>query len=320
MAEMDAVEKEKTSGERKARDGAELPPGSPFGGKIGVIGGMGEMGRLFAGFFRDRGYEVEVADVGVGRSNEEVVRDSDIVLFAVPLHLTEQIIGGLIPCTRPGQLLMDLTSLKAGPVREMLRSPASVVGLHPMFGGRTSSFVGQTIAACPARIDPSAWKQLRGLFAGAGLRVKECSPEEHDRMMSFIQVLFHMTTMLIGRLLRETGVNIDDTLEFTSPSYRIEMSLLGRIFAQNGSLYSAITMMNPNTRDLIEMFRSGLDAYEKWYDTKDLDAFVSDFDLSARHLGDFCRRAFGESSAILDFAVKWAAEREARGNDRESQS
>ncbi len=303
--------------EQDAQGGPKFPPVPPFGGRIGLIGGRGEMGRLFADFFRKHGYSVEVSGAAGGRGNEDVVRNCDIVIFSVPLHKTESIIRELIPHTRPDQLLMDLTSLKTGPIREMLQSPASVVGLHPMFGGRISSMDGQTMAACPVRIAPSAWEHLRGLFTGAGIRVKECSPEEHDRMMSIIQVLFHMTTMLIGRLLRDMGVNIEDTLDFTSPVYRIEMSLLGRIFAQKGALYSAITMMNPNTRDLIEMFRSGLDAYEKWYETGDLDAFVSDFNLSAGHLGDFCGRAYAESSAILDFSVKRASERERLGGKEE---
>ncbi len=278
------------------------------GARLGVIGGLGEMGGMFAQFFRNQGYVVEVADRATEVTNEEVIQTSDVVVFAVPLHETEAIIRELAPLARPDQLLMDLTSLKTGPVREMLCSRASVVGLHPMFGGRTSSFVGQTMVACPARIDGEDWTRLRGLFTGAGMRVKESAPEEHDRMMSIIQVLFHMTTMLTGRILRDLDVNIEETLEYTSPSYRIEMSLLGRIFAQNGLLYSAITQMNPYTKELIEKFRSGLNLYEEWCDAKDLNAFVSDFERSAEHLGDFCRQAYRESSAILNLAVQSASQ------------
>ena len=201
--------------------------------KVGIIGGRGEMGRLFAGFFSSHGFPVNIADLDTPVTPERAVRESDIIVFAVPLHKTVEIIGNLVPHTRPGQLLMDLTSLKAAPVKEMLRSPACVVGLHPMFGGRISSFSGQTLAACPVRIGEQQWQWLRGLFVREGIRVKECSPDEHDRMMSIIQVLFHLTTMLIGRTLRKLDINIEETMNYTSPSYRIEMNLVGRIFAQN---------------------------------------------------------------------------------------
>lgn len=262
------------------------------------------MGRLFAGFFRDQGCRVVVSDRSTEFSNEEVIRDSDLVIFAVPLHETVAILRETVPFTRPGQILMDLTSLKTAPVREMLQSPASVVGLHPMFGGRIASFAGQTLVACPVRISNEQWFALRGVFTEAGIRVRECSPEEHDRMMSIIQVLFHMTTMLTGRVLRDLGVDIAETMEYTSPSYRLEINLLGRIFAQNSALYSAITQMNPHTMEIIRLFREGLDRYASWVAEEDLKSFIDDFEKSARHLGDFCRDAYRESSMILDYTVK----------------
>lgn len=271
---------------------------------MAVIGGHGEMGRLFSNFFHDSGYEIIISDKDTEQTNEEVVRNADIVLFSVPLHETVSIIREVIPHIRPDQLLMDLTSLKSAPVREMLRSPASVVGLHPMFGGRISTFSGQTLVACPVRIGPSDWAALRALFTGRGIRVKECAPEEHDRMMSIIQVLFHMTTMLTGRVLRNLGVNIAETLDYTSPSYRLEINLLGRIFAQNGALYSAITQMNPHTREILRLLRESLEQYQTWYDDEDLDSFVRDFEKSTKHLGDFCLQAYRESSTILDFSVR----------------
>ncbi|GKT08946.1 prephenate dehydrogenase/arogenate dehydrogenase family protein [Desulforhabdus sp. TSK] len=276
------------------------------GSRMGVIGGLGEMGRLFGKFFQEMGYRVTAADLSAERTNREVVEESDVILFAVPLHKTVAVIRELVPFTRPGQLLMDLTSLKTLPIAEMLRSPAAVVGLHPMFGGRISSFRGQTLVACPVRIERADWSLLRRLFVDRGVKVKEASPEEHDRMMSIIQVLFHMTTMLTGRVLRDYGVDIAETMEYTSPSYRLEMNLLGRIFAQSGVLYSAITQMNPYTKDILGLLREGLDRYEEWYDRQDLNAFVEDFKRSAAHLGEFSRQAYQESSAILDFTVRLA--------------
>lgn len=274
------------------------------GAAVGIIGGHGEMGRLFAGFFADKGYTVHVADLGTELSGRDVVALSEVVLFAVPLHQSVSIIGELIPYTRPGQLLLDVTSLKTLPVQEMLRSEASVVGLHPMFGGRIATLSGQTLVACPVRVAGEDWRGLRDLFTSAGILVKESSPEEHDRMMSIIQVLFHMTTMLTGRVLRELNVDIAETLHYTSPSYRLEINLIGRMFAQSPALYSAITQMNPYTGDLLNLLRSGLDAYEQWYRNGDLTAFVEDFQRSAEHLGSFCAGAYEESSAFLDWIVR----------------
>ncbi len=270
---------------------------------VGVIGGLGEMGKLFSKFFSSHGFQVKVADVETPLTPEQVAGESDIVVFAVPLHKSVEIIGKLVPYTRRGQLLMDLTSLKEATVREMLKSPACVVGLHPMFGGRVSSFSGQTVAACPVRIGREQWQWLRGLFTARGIRIKECRPDEHDRMMSIIQVLFHLTTMIVGRTLRKLDIDINESMDYTSPSYRIEMNLVGRIFAQNPELYAAITQMNPNSEAIFSTLKEGLEAYEQFYRAGNLQEFINDFEQSARHLGDFCVNAYRESSEILDFSV-----------------
>lgn len=273
---------------------------------VAIIGGMGEMGRLFSNFFTGLGFEVRAADLETSLTPAQAIQENDIVIFSVPLHETVAIIRKLIPHVRPGQLIMDLTSLKTAPVREMLASPASVVGLHPMFGGRTSNISGQTLAACPARIAPADWAWLRGLFTSRGIRVKECTPEEHDKMMSIIQVLFHLTTMLIGRTLRKLDIDIGETMEYTSPSYRIEMNLVGRIFAQNPELYAAITQLNPHSAGIFSELKAGLEVYEEFYREGNLDAFMKDFERSSQHLGNFCKSAFSESSEILDFSVQLA--------------
>ncbi|MGC9966922.1 MAG: prephenate dehydrogenase/arogenate dehydrogenase family protein [Syntrophobacteraceae bacterium] len=279
---------------------------------VGIIGGLGEMGRLFTKFFGSHGLKVNVADVDTPLTPEQVVSESDIVVFAVPLHKTVEIIRKLVPHTRQGQLLMDLTSLKEAPLREMLKSGGCVVGLHPMFGGRISSFSGQTLAACPVRIGLAEWQWLRGLFTASGIRVKECSPDEHDRMMSIIQVLFHLTTMVVGRALRKLDINIDETMDYTSPSYRIEMNLTGRIFAQNPELYAAITQMNPNSEAIFAALKDGLEVYEQFYRSGNLKEFIEDFEQSARHLGDFCANAYRESSEILDFSVELANRKDSK--------
>lgn len=276
------------------------------GATVGVIGGLGEMGRLFATFFQSLGYHIAIADLGGGKNSREVLTASNIVLFCVPLHKTVAVIEELIPHVREDQLLMDVTSLKVPPLQQMLRSPASVVGLHPMFGGRITSFEGQTLVACPVRIKPRDWHFVRSLFVGKGMRVKECSPQQHDRMMSIIQVLFHLTSMLIGRILRDLSVDIAETMDYTSPSYRLEINLLGRMFAQNGALYSAISQMNPYTGDIIGLLKEGLACYEQWYTAEDLEAFIRDFEQSAHYLGDFCRQAYRESSALLEFGTQLA--------------
>lgn len=275
-----------------------IPPYS----RVGIIGGKGEMGRLFRRFFEKRGYFVEIADLDTPKTSREVIKESDIVVFSVPLHLTVEIIEKHVELLREDQLVMDLSSLKVEPVRAMLKGKSSVVGLHPMFGGSISSFSGQTIIACPVRVDVTKWERVRSEFENEGIIVKECSPEKHDELMVIIQVLFHLTTMIQGRVMRELGVDIEETLEYTSPVYRMEISLLGRMFAQNGWLYGAISQMNPHTPKIIALIQKILAEYNDWLQSKNLAAMAKDFADTSAHLGSFCKRAYEESSKLMELS------------------
>jgi prephenate dehydrogenase len=281
----------------KASDNnAWFPPNA----RLGIIGGKGEMGQLFQRFFEKRGYHVEIADLDTPKTAREVIESSNVVVFSVPLHLTLKVIEEHVNHLTDDHLVMDLSSLKVEPIQAMLKSRASVVGLHPMFGGKISTFAGQTIIACPVRVDPSIWERLKLEFEAEGMVVRECSPERHDELMAIIQVLFHLSTMIQGRVIRELGIDIEETLKHTSPVYRMEISILGRMFAQSGWLYGAISQMNPYTPRIVTLMQEILGEYSQWLKNKDLQAFVDDFDRTKDHLGTFCARAYEESSQLLE--------------------
>ena len=89
-------------------------------------------------------------------------------------------------------LLMDLTSLKAGPVRAMLEASASeVIGLHPLFGPGVPSLEGQNIVLCRAR--GTRWLPwVRDIFGRKNANLIEATPERHDEVMAVVQALNHI--------------------------------------------------------------------------------------------------------------------------------
>ena len=270
---------------------------------LGIVGGKGEMGRFFARFFRNKGFRVEVSDLGTPLTNRELIEISDIIIFSVPLHLAETIIEENVRYARPEQLLMDVSSLKEKPVKAMLKSGASVIGLHPMFGPQVPSVKGQTIIACPARVNDEVKREIYGLFNSSGARIKETSPEEHDKMMSIIQVLIHFSTIIMGRTLREMGVNIEESLDYTSPIYRLEMNFIGRLFAQDPALYGAIGMLNPHSEQVLGKLHESFTSYMDILKTKNLEEFIKDFKKTASFFGPYSPQAMKESGAILDFLI-----------------
>ena len=129
-----------------------------------------------------------------------------VVIVAVPIAATLDVIRTVGPHLPEDALLMDLTSLKEEPVRVMVEATAAeVVGCHPLFGPDCPSLAGQNIVLCPGRGE--RWlNRMEGLFAKGGARVTVTTPAEHDRMMALVQGLTHLDTILMGLTLRDSGV------------------------------------------------------------------------------------------------------------------
>ena len=60
-----------------------------------------------------------------------------------------------------------------------------------------------------------------------------------------VQALRHFATFIFGRFLYQRRINLNRTLEFSSPIYRLELDMVGRLFAQDPELYSEIIFATP---------------------------------------------------------------------------
>ena len=224
------------------------------GFEIGIIGGTGGIGAWFAPFFAGKGYTVHVSGREKGMRLPELAAHCRVVIVAVPIAETTRVIRQVGPLLAEGSLLMDFTSLKEGPVREMLVATAEeVIGTHPLFGPDVPSLAGQNICLCPAR--GNRWLPwLEDLFTKGGARVTVATPEEHDRMMALIQVLPHLGTVLMGLTLRETGVDPETLEAFSTPVFRARQAIAEKVFGPRPGLYAALLADNPNMPALLQTF------------------------------------------------------------------
>ena len=265
---------------------------------IGIIGGNGGMGSLFRRVL-SKEHEVLVADTDTELSNEELARRSDIIIIAVPIEKTVGVIESVAPLLTSGQLLMDVTSLKQEPMDAMQKSQAHVIGAHPMFGPSVEGIAHQTVVLTPDSLDNPWLSRVRSFLERHGVRCTITTPEHHDRMMAVIQVLVHFNTIALGRTLSKLGLDIDETLQFTSPIYRMELAMVGRIFAQDPSLYGNIQMRNPQGMDVLNTHHETIKDLLDTIGRKDLDAFMASFNEGAAFFKDFRKTALEESERLL---------------------
>ncbi|MDD1655324.1 MAG: prephenate dehydrogenase/arogenate dehydrogenase family protein [Methanomicrobiales archaeon] len=272
--------------------------------KAGIIGGTGKMGNLFAGVLARAGWEVMVS----GRSTPLTARDlaakADLVMVTVPIRETVPVIRAIAPLLREDQVICDLTSVKVAPVQAMLESRAEVIGFHPMFGPGGSGLRNQTIIAIPARCREETAEQLYRAFRAEGARVTVTTPEAHDRLMAVIQGITHFSTLCVAGAMRTLGTDVGEALAATSPVYRIQLDLVGRLLSQDPALYADILQMNPETGPALAVFEGVVRDLRERVASMDPTAFEDFFRMTAVSFrGDACR-ATEETDRMIELLVE----------------
>lgn len=262
------------------------------------------MGRLFAGVFKRAGYDVLAAGRTTETTPQDIAKKCGIVIISVPIRDTVKVIESVSPLLEPGQLLCDVTSLKARPVAAMLRSKADVIGLHPMFGPTVKTLRKQTIIACPARADEATVERLLSIFRAEGAVCTITTPDVHDRMMAVVQGLTHFVTLCMADSVRRMGIGIKETKAFMSPVYQIELSLVGRLLSQDPDLYGSILEENPFVPEVLAACRDSVDDLRRVVIRRDPEAFREFFERDARHFGGYCAEGMATTDALIEGLVK----------------
>ena len=294
------------SRDRQAALKAELPP-TVEPKTIAIIGAKGGMGRMLTSLFGSLGHEVIGVDLETDPTIADAVAAADVIAISVPIDVTPEVIAEVGPLTNTDQLLIDVTSIKTGPVAAMLQeSTASVIGTHPLFGPDVHSLQGQRIVMTPAReVGSCGWEEwLETMLTARGLVTITTTPEAHDTAMSIVQVLTHFSTEVIGRALASMDVPIQETLKFTSPVYMMELLMTARHFAQSADLYASIEMSNPQTPKVLDAFVAAADELRSIVLAEDRPQFKAVFEAVHAYFGEFSTTAKETSTFLIDRLVE----------------
>lgn len=212
------------------------------------------MGRWFASLLSKEGCTVYVTGRKTSLTAVQAAATCNVIIVAVPIVNTAEVIQQIGPLLTEEKLLMDLTSLKKEPVELMLASTrAEVIGCHPLFGPALDTAAGQNIVLCPARgVRWLAW--LKKTLKKNGLTVLERTPEEHDKTMAVIQVLNHLNTISLGMMLGAADVELAEVDKLSTPIFRTKMEIVKKIFTENPGLYADIIAGNPDVLQILDVY------------------------------------------------------------------
>ncbi|PIV46020.1 hypothetical protein COS23_01410 [bacterium (Candidatus Moisslbacteria) CG02_land_8_20_14_3_00_36_53] len=263
---------------------------------IGIIGGEGKMGNWFKNFFTSQGLEVIISDLDTGLSNKELARRSDIVIVSVPIRETIKAIEEVRDFVRKDALLCDITSLKTKPVEAMKKAKSGILGMHPMFGPLVQKLEGQRIVFC--RVKDNRWTNfLKNIFTKNGAKILEMSAREHDFQISIVQAVLHFANFALAKTICSQESLPESS--FSTPFFRLQMLLWGRLLSLSPELAADIEFENPFSRKIIGDFQREVQSLAQDVKNKNYKSFEKKFKEIILSLRDYIEISQTKSVEVL---------------------
>jgi chorismate mutase/prephenate dehydrogenase len=266
--------------------------------KVVIIGGRGALGKVLVALFESSDYAVTVVEKDDWLKREELLADADLVILAVPINQTIGIINEL-PELPQHCILADVTSVKQAPLEAMLlKHNGPVVGLHPMFGPDAPGMIKQVVVVCEGR-SANAYAWLIEQMEVWGAQIHQTQAKVHDKAMAFIQVMRHFNTFVYGQHLQQENPNLSELIAFSSPIYRLELAMVGRLFAQAPSLYADIIFNDQDNIALLERFHGRFGDAISLLKNQDKQGFIDCFKDVESWFGEYATQCLTDSKQML---------------------
>lgn len=272
---------------------------------ITVIGGAGKLGSLFVRVLTQLGHNVSVFETQDWPNAEALLTNQDCVIVSVPINLTLSLIEKVAQIISPDTVLADLTSIKVKPLQAMLSAHAGpVIGLHPMFGPDVADIEDQVIAYSEGR-NTRACQWLLDDLSILNPTLYPVSAENHDKAMAFIQVMRHFSTFVYGVHLKDEDPCLRELIAMSSPIYRLELAMIGRLFAQDSQLYADIIFSNPDNFELLKRFQQRYQSGIELLESGNKELFKQSFADVNLWFGEFAEHFLEESRCLLEAAHQY---------------
>ncbi len=147
----------------------------------------------------------------------EAVQDSDLVILAIPVLSTVEILKQILPYLQENTLITDVGSTKGSimaAVEQLLPKGVAYIGGHPMAGSEESGIRGADPALLENAIyvltplpgtDQHYLERLTKLIELAGAQPLLLEPFEHDRLVALVSHLPHLAAAAMVQSVAGAG-------------------------------------------------------------------------------------------------------------------
>lgn len=163
-----------------------------------------ELGSLVNVYVSTRQSTPETKGLKIKFVDDATALSCDTIIPCMPAQALEQYFTEHREEINPKAVVVDISSVKVKPVEVLTRvlpETVQIIATHPLFGPQSAKrgVKGQKIMMYPVRINKVTYELSKQFVKRKlGLQIIECTPEEHDQMMAYVQGLSHY----IGRAMQ----------------------------------------------------------------------------------------------------------------------
>ncbi len=219
-------------------------------------------------------------------SNVEAVKGADVVLLSVSIESFEVVVKEISPFIKPGQIVIDITSIKAWPVDIMHKHMKTglVLGTHPLFGPGARSAANQNFVLTPTSAAETALTQrIKRYLEDRRGRVTLMTPQEHDEMMTIVLGLSHFIAIVSADTLLSAG-KLNKMPAIGGITYKVLLTLVESVVSEDPELYASLQMNLPKVAEVEKRFQRRAKEWTDLVENKDQQKFVQRMKALRRRL------------------------------------
>lgn len=228
---------------------------------VSIIGANGAMGQWFSKFFEARGIYVHKIEKNPTKAETLKIKDSQVILFSVPILEVENALKGVLPFIPKHSLIVDNSSVKTETLKMLTASIPDEIefaSIHTMFGPNEDSLKGKNVIFVDTGRTRELTLELERLFYKYGAIITHVSLDEHDKRVAYTQAIVHFISLGLGNFLKTEHVQLDLLRPFLTPNTERLLHNLNRVLSQSQELSQGILVENPYSKSLRDIFLQSL--------------------------------------------------------------
>ena len=208
----------------------------------------------------------------------EAIRKSDIIILAIPVDSSIEILPGILDQIKDKQIVVDMGSTKRDICRAVIDHPkrGNFVASHPIAGTENSGpeaafttlFLDKVGIICDKELsNPKALSAIEKLYKSLFMRLTYMESSEHDRHIAYVSHLSHITSFTLGLTVLEVEKNEKNIFDMAGSGFastarlaKSSPAMWAPIFDQNAENLSKV--LSAYIKNL-ELFKELIDRGER---------------------------------------------------------